>query len=153
MSLTGLHFVYCKLFLHAEDSVREAGNCPDYHCLFCDLGLSFITTVLQNSSRKIITMDGNFQLERRNVDNGIPAAQAVGILGKSASEAEAWGSKEEVEQFEVANRHTKNEVTCVAVEVSNQRFKAASSSTRKLDNRYDENGVFSLSCARCYDAS
>ncbi|CAO3640860.1 unnamed protein product [Mucor fragilis] len=71
-----------------------------------------------------------------------------GIFAPNKAEMAMHGLKEEVDRFDKkADESEAKEEACL-VDESDSSFKAGSSSNRKKGERFDENGVFAVSCAR-----
>ena len=103
------------------------------------------------------TMDGNFQLKRRNNKSNNAA-----LFGTTQKMDRFWGEEADVEIYNVAQE--KNDVRiaiCVAsiklvnnfkneqctLQDLDSEFKAIRNN-RKFNQRFDENGVFALCCGR-----
>lgn len=73
--------------------------------------------------------------EERQVQLFMPSCQEIAL----------WGSTKEVEHFEGANVV---ETECDVAQADDSRFLANSKSSRKTGRRFDENGVFVVTCGR-----
>lgn len=111
-------------------------------------------------------MDGNFQLKRLKSKSSVNEAN-TGIFSPSPDQQRLWGNDEEVEKFSREAEINKDEdvsifinylrlkvdsitilYQCLVQNIMDNNFKAASNNKRKLNQRYAENGVFSMGCAR-----
>ncbi|CAO0794878.1 unnamed protein product [Mucor circinelloides] len=91
-------------------------------------------------------MDGNFSLKRKA--NGKIQEYREGFLAPTKAEIRMHGSKEEVDRFDrKSNELDVKEEACL-VDEADSNFTAGSSNSRKKGDRFDENGVFAVSCAR-----
>ncbi|KAI8337864.1 hypothetical protein BD560DRAFT_413032, partial [Blakeslea trispora] len=134
--LNSAYFLYRKLARYAQDHVDLSYGLESMSiCLGCEGG-----------NRKLVSMDGNFQMKRRRIA-GLNEAAEGGFFALSIGEEALWGTKEEVDKFATEKKDTSD--NCFLDPVEDSVFKANGENNRNNSTgRYDENGIFSLSCAR-----
>ncbi|KAI8327590.1 hypothetical protein BD560DRAFT_417864, partial [Blakeslea trispora] len=132
--VNNVYFLYRRLLLFVQDNVNKK----------YDLGAVDQCLACEGADRKLVTLDGNFQMKHRK-DASSETLHDNGILAPSALESSLWGSRNEVDAFENVKAGKDD---CVLDQVEDSVFKANSNSNRNMSSsRYDANGVFSMSCA------
>ncbi|KAI8355593.1 hypothetical protein EDC96DRAFT_484268 [Choanephora cucurbitarum] len=136
--LNSVYLKYRRLVRFAEDKVKKDNRLEESKkCLACE-----------NAERKLVSMDGNMQLKRRAA--GREELPTERIFSLSSGELSLWGTKDEVDRADdMAKALKKDEVDCSVDISADNSFKAANNNNRNNSTgRYDQTGVFSLSCAR-----
>ncbi|KAI8334934.1 hypothetical protein EDC96DRAFT_583019 [Choanephora cucurbitarum] len=136
--LNSVYLKYRRLTRYASDYVKQVNAIEKLkNCLACE-----------NAERKIVSMDGNMQLKRRD-DVSQRELPLDGLFSVSSGETSLWGSKEEVDAAAAIADKLKNEEDCSVDALIDNSFKASGNNNRNNSSgRYAETGVFSLSCAR-----
>ncbi|KAI8333250.1 hypothetical protein BD560DRAFT_414978, partial [Blakeslea trispora] len=129
-----VYFLYRRLLLFVQDNVNKKYDLKTVdQCLACE-----------GADRKLVTLDGNFQMKHRK-DVSPETLHDNEILAPSALEGSLWGLRNKVDAFANVKAGKGN---CVLDQVEDSVFKVNSNSNRNMSNsRYDANGVFSMSCA------
>ncbi|CAO0794119.1 unnamed protein product [Mucor circinelloides] len=143
------YFLYRRLVTHSDDVLNNTYGLKHTDCYCCD----------HAKERIAVSLDGNFQLKRRSNHHptnfsannySSPAASTVSppanLFHPSSLQNSLWGTKQEVEKFEKQDKADSND-NCMIQELERE-FKAVSERNRTMYNRYDENGVFSMTCSR-----
>ncbi|OBZ71754.1 hypothetical protein A0J61_11884, partial [Choanephora cucurbitarum] len=123
-----------RLVLFAKDKVSKTYDIEALEtCLGCE-----------DAERKLVSLNGNFQL--KHCEDALPGiAIEEGMLTPSAFQSSLWGPQSEVLAFEDVNTEKED---CILEEIEDSVFKANGNNNRNTStSRYDENGVFSMSCA------
>ncbi|OBZ80493.1 hypothetical protein A0J61_11458, partial [Choanephora cucurbitarum] len=134
--LNSIYFLYRKLVRYAQDHVNSSYGLESMSvCLGCEGG-----------KRKLVSMDGNFQMKRRKTAGRNEASEG-GFFALSIGEQALCGTKEEVDKFATVKKDQND--NCFLDPVEDSVFKANDENSRNNSTgRYDENGIFSLSWAR-----
>ncbi|KAL7317722.1 hypothetical protein PS15m_004037 [Mucor circinelloides] len=131
--------IYNSIRKHAWDLVFAACLLKQMQCYAC-----------HDAPRLAIAMDGNFSLKRKKIATftttaAVAATTDEGVFEPCLREKQVYGTTAEVMEFEQESYVSKDEC---AIEELDSEFKVLNSQVGVNSNRWDENGVFNVSCAR-----
>ncbi|KAI8636279.1 hypothetical protein BD408DRAFT_438053 [Parasitella parasitica] len=141
-----MQILYRNIKAHALNDLfypKDAMQVKNFNCHACD-----------GDERVGVVLDGNFQLKRKNNTNiSEHTDKYPSIFAISSDVEKLWGTKEEVEAYALEKESSKEEVSIstnnsAALDELENSFKASSNALGKTGDRFDEEGVFSVNCAR-----